>query len=194
MTKTILLISLTLMMCQSTFSQDSYLKNRWNIKLAYSRFPSGTTRYSGHSREMEKIGHLRLETHYGLFNFMEGGIFLGYCKYETLVLQSDSTYLGPVDASAVFYGLSTNFHLLPLLVDGDDFRFDAYLSVKLGGQYLSSPENSLLESGNTFEYFIGPGLSFYISKHIGIFGEWGYYDNRFSSEWNSLRYGISVKF
>jgi hypothetical protein len=94
--------------------------------------------------------------------------------------------------SAIFYGINCGLQLLPFLIKEDDFRFDFYITGKFGGFYLSSPPNHF-SHGTNLEYSIGPGISFYLSKHLGLFAEYCYGKYYFNDKTN-LRYGLTLKF
>ena len=100
----------------SVSAQDSYIKNRWNIKLGYSRYEQ-----SEHVLLDDKVNNFRLETNYGINNYIEIGGWLGYgfCS-EWTVNYWDEFYGGSCssykNASALLYGINTNFHLLPFLI------------------------------------------------------------------------------
>lgn len=166
----------------NSYAQDSYIKNRWNIKTGYARYTNGV-------RLNDKVltnGNYRLEVNYGVSNNIEAGIFGGYSKFDANSLPSISGY------SAAFYGINCNLHLLPFLIKEDDFRFDLYITGKLGGFYLSSPSNHF-SHGNNAEYGLGAGISFYLYKHLGVYAEYCFGKYYFKDD-TKLRYGLTLKF
>lgn len=182
-TKTLIVIMLQIAMITSAFSQvkDSYIKNRWNIKLGYGRYSTGTTVSSNGSNAVVKQGNSFLEVNYGLLNNFEVGIHTGYSAYKSYeLLPSGGTELKKYHA--LFTGINTNFHILPFFIKSDDFRFDFYLNGKFGGRFSKI---------NTLYYSAGAGLSFYPTNHFGLYCEYNYV-NVFRGSF--LRYGIAVKF
>lgn len=180
-----------------SFGQDSYIKGRLNFKTGYARYFAYPGGYKG---------NYRIEGNYGISNFIELGTYLGYSKFEYLYkLSHDSIVGGPYthkDSNTLFYGISLNFHIFPLLVKEDDFRFDLYGTVKAGGLYFQEPyyifvrQHPYFVQSNKkmlFEYGIGGGLSFYLGKHWGLYTEYtiGRYYLRNNRQ---LRYGLTFKF
>jgi len=168
-------------------AQDSYIKNRWNIKAGYASYPGLFISGSGIK---QSYGNYRIEANYGLLNFLEIGGYLGYSR-----LASYLPVVGPFLAenqNTPFFGLNINLQLLPFIVKRPDFRFDLYLLARYGGVYYSSPENYYPAKGFLFQYQHGIGLAFYLWKHVGIFGEYSFGILAKSS--GNLRYGLNVKF
>lgn len=173
-----------------TFSQKSYIKDRWNMKASYSRYTTG----SKINNKAETTGHYRIEGNYGLFNFIETGLYVGYSGYYVFSSKS----LQRESYSTPFYGINLNFHLLPFLVSQADFRFDLYATTKYGGRYIPTPSNYYYH-GHYPEYGIGAGLAFYLWKHAGVFAEYSYGkfhfgEGNFIKDNTKLRYGLSFKF
>lgn len=168
-------------------AQDSYIKNRWNIKAGYASYQG---LYMSHSGMKQSYGNYRLEANYGLLNFFEIGGYLGYSR-----LTSYLPVIGPFlseNQNTPFFGVNINIQLLPFFVKSPDFRFDLYLLGRYGGVYYSSPKDYVPTKGLMFQYQHGAGLAFYLWKHIGIFGEFGF--TAFEIKHGNLRYGLSVKF
>lgn len=166
----------------NSYAQDSYIKNRWNIKVGFAKYTNGV-------RLNDKVltnGNYRVEINYGISSIIEAGIFGGYSKFDANSQPSIRGY------SATFYGINCNLHLLPLLIKENDFRFDLYITSKFGGFYLSSPSNHFSHGNNT-EYGLGAGISLYISKHLGLYTEYCYGKYYFKDD-TKLRYGLTLKF
>jgi hypothetical protein len=81
---------------------------------------------------------------------------------------------------------------LPFFIKENDFRFDLYISGKYGGMYFNTDDNYYYH-GNESEYGIGGGLSFYFTKHLGLYIEYTY-GKYFFNDNDKLRYGITFKF
>lgn len=171
-----------------SFGQESYIKNRWNYKAGYSRYRTNTSI----NNKAITVGNYRIEANYGILDLIETGVYLGYSKFETLKIDwSDSTIYNK-NCPALFYGVNCNIHLLPLLVKENDFRFDLYLTGKLGGLYISSPKG-YYPQGHDAEYGLGGGVSFYIWKHLGVYAEYSY-GKYFFKDYSKFRYGLTMKF
>lgn len=184
--KTILLIFLALalfLIQQDAFSQSFYIKNRWNFQAGY--IPD--------SRKdvLPKANQFRASANYGIFNFLEVGAYLGIGNYLQFSLPPETDIR---KSYAPVYGINANAHLLPFFVKKDDFRFDLYLTTKFGGFYCSGNETEYFQ-GAYWQYFIGGGLAFYPTKHIGVFAEYGYESRAIYNgiSHNTIQIGISCK-
>jgi len=192
-------ILLILYLFLSTFfsnAQSSNIKSRWNFK-------SGISIYPQRSDHDPKPINLRIEANYGVWGVLEAGAYLGIGRYTYwLPLENNSRMAN--NTFSPFYGIQTNFHLIPLLIKKNDFRFDFYLSGKFGGNYLSIPDGSDPKPGHHIEYGLSCGLAYYIWKHTGVYteysiGRYSYYtlplgfgfENGLKS---NLRFGITYKY
>lgn len=175
-----------------TYGQESYIKKRLNFKTGYSRYTTNKSVSSNGKIKPVTVGNYRIEANYGISNIIETGIYVGYSKFESFRMNwADSTF-NFKDYSTPFYGINCNFHLLPLIVKEDDFRFDLYISGKFGGLFFASP-TSFFPTGSASEYGIGGGLSFYLWKHLGAYAEYTYGKYFFRDNTN-FRYGLTFKF
>lgn len=188
MKKTLFLILLSNLILTFSFGQDSYLKNRWNFKVGYSRY--GTNRSINYKQITAP--NYRIEANYGIRNLIEPGVYFGYSKFESSKINWGDSTIMQNDSPAFFYGINCNFHLLPLFVKEDDFRFDLYLTGKIGGLYIASP-TGFVPNGSESEYGLGGGLSFYLWKHLGVYVEYSY-GKYFFKDNSKLRYGLTTKF
>jgi hypothetical protein len=169
------------------YSQDSYIKDRWNIKAGYAENdsfypPQWSTKFI--------YADYRVEANYGFLEFLEAGVYLGFTwigTIEQVWSKWDSKNVG-----TPLLGLNLNFHPLTFLIKKPDFRFDLYLLARYGGYYLVAPAEYLPARGFYFQYNHGAGLAFYLTKHIGVFGEYSY--GVLAKPAGSLRCGMSVKF
>jgi hypothetical protein len=176
----------------SSTSNGSNIKDRWNIKVSYSFVLTGNT-------GIDPFRHKRynFEINYGFLDYIEAGIYGGYSSVKLFEYTSASSGRF-ITTDAYLYGLNCNFHLLPFLIKKDDPRLDLYINGKLGGitikQYKSFEEHSF-----------GGGATVYLSKHLGIFGEYNYgkflkkhagnSGNFFYYQvYNKVNLGLSVKF
>lgn len=177
-------------------SQQSYIKNRYNFKLGLSLYPKED--FIG-----SKPMNLRIEASYGIWGFVEAGAYFGIGRYD---------YWGPTQNNispglrvfSPFYGIQSNFHMLPLLIKKNDFRFDVYLAAKYGGHFFNVAEGSAPPRGFYSEYGLGLGIAFYPWKHTGFYteysiGKYSYYTDPVSAGFEkdlrpNLRFGVSFKY
>lgn len=168
-------------------AKDSYIKNRWSIKVGFTGYPG---LYVSNSGMKETYGNYRLEANCGILNFLEIGGYLGYSR-----LSSYLPVTGPFiseNQNTPFFGVNINLQLLPFIVKSPDFRFDLYLLGRYGGVYYSSPENYYPYKGFLFQYQHGIGMAFYLWKHIGIFGEYSF--GVLAKPAGNVRGGLTFKF
>jgi hypothetical protein len=178
----------------SSYGQESYIKNRFNIKVAYSRYNTGAYTIIDNKEKYYQTGNYRIEGNYGLYNSFETGFYLGFSVYPFYVDQFTPSVWAPS------YGININYHILPLVIKKEDFRFDFYTLAKFGAIYFATPDNYGVH-GNFGELFLGGGFTFYLWDHVGFFAEYGYNRilNKNADQFNigandKLRYGISIKF
>jgi hypothetical protein len=177
-------------------AQNSYLKGRWNIK-------SGISFYPQRSDHDPKPINLRFEANYGVGSVLEAGVYLGIGRY-TYWLPLENNSRTALRTISPFYGIQTNFHLLPLFIKKNDFRFDFYLTGKYGGNYLNIPKGSDPQPGHHTEYSFGGGLAFYLWKHTGFYfeysiGKYSYYTSPMGYDFENglnpnLRFGVTFKY
>ncbi|HBB91869.1 MAG TPA: hypothetical protein DC042_09160 [Bacteroidales bacterium] len=171
----------------AVYSQDSYIKNRWDIKAGYARYDG---LWMTKTKMKPTYANYRIEANYGLLDFLEVGGYLGYSRFTAFVPQVGKIVSENHDAP--FFGVDLNFHPLTFLLKKPDFRFDLYLLARYGGIYFFSPEGYDPQRGFEFQYHHGAGLAFYLTKHFGIFSEYSYGIPTVPS-W-SMRFGLSLKF
>ncbi|MBN2521592.1 MAG: outer membrane beta-barrel protein [Bacteroidales bacterium] len=193
MKKIIFFLLLNSLIIINAYTKQSYIKNRWNFKVGYSRIKTGT-HISGNNTKKIEVGNYRISANYGILNFFEVGGYLGYSRFRTYEIVSQSSEYKEIEyTNTPFYGINANFHLLPFFISKDDFRFDLYVTGKFGGHFYFTPNNYYPARGHISDYGIGIGIAFYLWKHIGIFAEYNYgkydYDNQ-----TDLRYGLTLKF
>lgn len=190
------LLALTL---TTTHAQEDYLHNRTNIKIGHSTTPS----YYNMLQE-QPLGNFRMEANFGFFNNIELGGYLGYSRignvqHLTVYDPTQNPTVRPakyIYSNAYSYGITGNFHLLPLFVKSREPRFDIYLSSKVGVISIPSPELSVYR-GLSLDYGIYGGLGLYVTRYWGAFAEYGLNKKpmrRSISLEPCLRYGITVKF
>lgn len=138
-----------------------------------------------------------LEANYSFARNIDFGVYIAYSKLLHPYFEVFDTQHYSFDSSkAVFYGIKTKFHLMPLLFHQNNSRFDIYANVRAGyvSEYWRFAFGSdSYEHKNGFEIGAGLGISYMLSKQFGIFGEYSY--GKFYNDNNSLlKGGLIFKF
>ncbi len=179
MKRTIIIIFILLSCCLPLSAQKSFIKDRWNVKAVYAVYP--TVFFSQHGLRFT-TGNYRLETTYGLFNFLELGGYLGYGRYSSQIVIVGQ---GPIykNLNVPYFGLNLNFHPMGFLIKKPNFFFDLYLLGRYGGFYYASPDNYVPPKGFYSEIRHGVGLSIYPTKGFGLYVEGSFTSTNFN-HWN----------
>ena len=218
MNKIIILLSVVLIFSFGhSKAQESYLKNRWNIKASYAPYPIGGLMFTGSSPKGKVMttADFRLESNYGVLNFLEVGTYIGYARYKMLffIPQGQPDEYGSLngyskDGNFLSYGVNANLHIFPFFIKQPNFRFDLYLTAKYGGRSSLTSDIKNAMNSNTYKYShewgVGLGFAFYMFKNVGIFAEYSigkYYlgnEKTFFSAFfpnnSTVRVGITTKF
>ncbi len=181
--------------------KSKYLLRKLNFQLGYSRYRETDFIFEpfellDRSKKIDWVNNLKFTANYRFSKFMEAGPYLGYSPYEAFsvtIIEENPEYVHSLASSiglgnALFYGMNTNFHILPILIKKENFRFDLFASAQLGGIYLNEPVEGMNKKRNYFEYGIFGGLALYPFKHLGFYSEFG-----FGKNINS-KYGVCWKF
>jgi len=198
--KLLIKLTISLFLCVSvfpSFGQQTYIKDRLNLKITNARYHSGWL-LKENSEKKIRTGKYRIEGNYGFFNSIEVGMYLGFyvfTNYEIVgtELFAAKKYIIPN------YGINANWHIFPYFIKNDDFRFDLYVTTKIGGEYYTIPGPSTFLDRHFTEISLGSGFAFYLTKHIGLFAECGFYvipKTEKTSDLDNflLSYGLSFKF
>lgn len=188
MKKATLILIVLISFLQIVDAQDSYIKNRWNIKAGYASYRGV---YVSNSGIKLTTGNYRIEANYKILNSLEVGGYLGYSRYSSLFVIVGQ---GPIykNLNVPYFGLNVNFHPLSFLIKKPDYRFDFYLLGRYGGLYYASPEAYVPKKGLYSEIRHGVGLAFYITKRFGLYAE-GSFSKLDTDLWN-IRGGVTFKF
>lgn len=181
--------------------QDSYIKNRLNVKAGYLKYSDTEFRFISPSNTSSdfhvknEVGHLRFTVNYKFNNVIEAGTYIGYSPYKTYIFSRFDSLTGtPLysvaysKSKSIMYGVNSNIHILPFFIKKDKFRFDVYCSIQLGGIHLFEPTGGINTKSNYFEYGVFGGLAFYPFKHLGVFTEYGY------GKYSKFKCGLSYNF
>ena len=175
--------------------QAQNIKNRINFKTGFSRYNS----IGKVNNKFEKVPNISFEINYGISKLLETGISLGFSNFDVYYINWADTTYRKGKSLATYYVANANFHILPLFVQAEDFRFDFYATAKIGGRHLSGKESNVLK--NEFIWAGGLGLSFYLWKKTGFFvestyGKYNFHEDFVESFTDNInwRYGITFKF
>jgi len=137
-----IILILLLIFSLSVTGQTLSVKGRWNVKAGYSLYKLTTSTVRPIEFDWTKTSlmykskwNVRVEVNYGVLKWLETGIYVGLMGYEYnpppyLVL---SNY---PDAVAPTFGVNVNVHLLPLFVKNPNCKWDFYIPLKYGGNYI----------------------------------------------------------
>ncbi len=162
---------------------QSAIKDRRTLKLAYSPYSLLGVRPIG-NRWVTRTGSIEFNS--GFTRFIEIGAYIGACLIDAKYKTKENSYYSNIPT--IFYGVNTNFHLLPFFIDDQKFKIDAYIAGKLGGFNRLTNEELLPGRGHVWDYGIYFGAVYYWSKHSGIFIEIG------KGNYSNSRVGLSFKF
>ncbi len=192
MKRLIIICTILILTATVSFSQEGYIHKRWNIKAGFSFLESSrSSRTPSGSFKPELVSNFRAEINYGINGFIETGGYMGLSNlWAYKFLSSHFGYIE--DYTAWFYGANVNIHLLPFLISEDDFRFDLYLTGRAGVLQHTSPPG-FSPHGFDFDGGAGPGASFYLFDHWGLYAEYTFGRFYFRDNHN-LRFGLTIKF
>jgi len=122
--------------------QTLSVKGRWNIKAGYSLYKLTTVTdrllefdWDKTSEMYKRKWNVRVEVNYGVFKWLEAGIYIGLMGYE--YMPPPYGYLPNYpDAVAPTFGVNVNFHILPFFVKNPKCKWDFYVPLKYGGNYI----------------------------------------------------------
>ncbi|MFA5648873.1 MAG: hypothetical protein WC951_11265 [Bacteroidales bacterium] len=188
MKKIVLLSLLTLGLASISFGQSSYLNNRLSFKLGVSKTPE-----LANWRSKFMSNNFWLESNYGHSKFFESGVYLGYTNFSNYTKPTEEI-LQAYTTNAFFYGVNTNFHIMPLLNFTNEPRFDVYISGKIGLLSFDAPKNTNI-TGTQLDAAINIGASYFIFRHLGVYAEFGFSKKLWFNEFDpGFKLGITLKF
>ena len=208
--------------------QNLSVKGRWNIKASYAPYKEFHENYDPFffiegsklfdDRRFARQPNLRIELNYGVLNWLETGVYLGFMMYRYLPWPTDFWFTPDKlkYAYAPTFGLNVNVHLLPFFVKKQKCIWDFYIPVRYGGCYLTKwmdykygfPDAQIgswddidgppSENKYRHEYGAGLGGGVYIKNIIGLYiellgGQFSYWPEWLKSPY-AIRFGITAKF
>jgi hypothetical protein len=141
------------------------------------------------------------EALYKFNKFWKAGIYIAnsnptYFNGSLIGTGNGTSYQLNSSGKSIFYGLKSEIQLLPLLIKDKKLRLNVYVPMQLGlvsQQVTIFADNSKTWDKPIFEISAGLGISYNITKNIGIFGEYqlGHFYNNRKSQW---KVGVLVTF
>lgn len=191
------------------------VKNRWILKPSVSSYlgwekSADLVQFGDHESLEWNARHInfRIEATYGLSKCWEIGLFAEFQQHATDVGLYDTFYFEGyniishnevyVNKLAPTFGLSVNFHMLPLFVREKTCHWDLYLTANYGGCVLIHTENRRSFYGHyRQEYGMGVGLSYFIKNRAGFFAEFRFgnysFFPQYVSSYSNFRAGLAIK-
>lgn len=207
--KRILIFSIIILSTGFVFSQHREIKDRFSLRLSYGNVNSKQiipvfTNQTVSLQETiyKKKSQYVFEGLYRLNRLWEVGMYFGYSKGTFIsneILSSEpGNYRFDVDrfGSSCFYGLKSEFQLLPLLLKVENLRLNVYCPFQIGliSQNISTKATGTIKwDSPAFEIGAGTGIGYFFTKNIGIYGEYlfgHFYNNRNSQ----LKAGVVLNF
>lgn len=139
------------------------------------------------------------DLNYKLSEKVDIGLYSAYSK--TLQPEKPLGSIGYVFTSAntFYYGINTEIHLIPLLTGVSNSKIDIYTILKAGivSKFWHPTEVGVYDSNEWltktgFEFGIGVGVAYMITKKIGVFTEYNV-GNYFNDDYTRFRAGIKLK-
>ncbi len=174
--------------------KESSIIHRVNLKFSHSSTPSFLE-----WDENISTGNYRIEGNYGFFNTLEGGAYMGYDRFWNSKEPTNNpdnpspfSQTSRFQSDALFFGINTNYHIMPYLVDGKNVRVDFYFSGKLGAISMFAPESSIYK-GTELDFGVYIGFAYFIKKSWGLYIEYGR-NKKVNLEGmeSCLRYGLTI--
>lgn len=157
--------------------------NDWNIRIG------GRPTYMTKDR-FRKDGFVGHDITRNISGVLETG--LGYAVSSVIVprLTPDNTIESDTILSHRFDAI-VNFHFLPLLGEKTPERIDVYATARIGVR------NMFTEFDKRADFFGGLGAAYYITKNLGVYGEFGWQPlfkgNISGADLKNWRLGLTLK-
>lgn len=190
-------IILTLFLIFALFVEGQTLsvKDRWNVKAGYSlyKLPNATARLIEFDNTKSNLRYkrkwnVRVEANYGVLKWLETGIYIGLMGYEYCPKPYGFRPNYP-DAVAPTFGINANIHILPFFVKNTNCKWDFYIPLKYGGNYISKYSKDI----NNKYAIVFSAIGTWDDKTANMTEE-EYDKYRNATNWNKYRheYGIGL--
>lgn len=158
------------------------------IKATYGRYPG---LYNSNRGILANYPSYNLDVDYKIVKSLAVGLSLGYSDI-TIQTNPTSSDWTTSNIKMPYGGLSVHFHPLDFFIKKPAPRFDFYFLGRYGFNYINSLEGWYPTNGFHFGMLHGLGMDFYLTKHLGIFGE-GIITISPTITW-AWRAGVSLRF
>ena len=185
---------ITILICSSLclIANDTITyKNNIDLSLSSIQFEDGSVQ-PGHIMLLQ-LNYIRI------FNDLIGiGGYGGYGWYEEWIVEKGDNFIHYTATDwkySIHYGLNCKLHILPLILNTINQRFDVYLSGDIGliSMFTTPADNISPEKGTYFDYSLMGGASIFLSKKLGLFVEAGYREFKYHQGPN-VRFGLTYRF
>jgi len=210
-------------------NQTLSVKGRWNIKAGFSlyKITTATARliefdWTKNGLRYKRKFNVRVEANYGIFKWLEAGLYIGLMGYEYGI--PPNFLPNELDAVAPTFGVNVNIHILPFFVKNPKCKWDFYIPLKYGGNYIpkvsdivfdkiqnwddlaaNMTDDEFIEYCKTLnrskyrhEYGAGLGAAVYIKNIMGFYvevmGGQFSYINQLVKSPYNIRVGLTAKF
>lgn len=159
----IVLLSSIQLCIGNLFAQDKALSHQWRIKL--SVIPEKPT-----PAGLQTRWHASTQFSFMPTKHFEGGLSAGLGQqYGALPGPGGNLVLSRLNLLR-FEGIA-NLHLLPFIIDTPNLRLELYIAGKVG---VKQWYNINFDKKLRARFFLGAGASYYLTRNIGVFAEYGY--------------------
>lgn len=145
------------------FAQDNMQYHQWRIKLFVK--PEKLD-----APGLKTLWHANTQFSFMPTKHFEGGLSAGLRQqYGALPGPGGNLVLSKLNIFR-YEGIA-NLHLLPFIMDTPDLRLELYLAGKVGAEQYY---NMNYDKKTGARFFLGAGASYYLTRNIGAFAEYGY--------------------
>lgn len=188
------LLFFTIILSCSLFT--NYLKAQKNhLSLSFSNFSITGSDYTTASL----LCNIQVDYDHKVQNSLSVGAYLGFGPYQEHMFVYDIKDNVPRYALStvipINYGIKSNFYLNPIVFKSNISRFELYLSGKCGITTLIADFNNKTtpKGGNYINASTGAGISFYLTKKLGLNTEMGYRYFKYKKGFTA-NYGLTFRF
>ena len=201
-----ILISVLFFLGSIAYSKDTLkFYNSFDFSISYiDFFYFQTKENSRFSQFKTKMYVYSLKYNYKVKNYISVGGYGKLGRYNESI--SENCYidsLGSTLGSNLYYGpkycwhygVNTKIYLIPLLFRSNIPRFDLYITGNVGliSDFKSEVDHVFAKTDHFIDIASTVGLSLYLFKHIGVFCDYGYSQNKYYKGFN-WQFGLNCRF
>ena len=185
---------ITILICSSLCliaNDTTTYKNNIDLSLSSIKFEDGFV-------QPGPMMFLQLNYNRNINDLIGIGGYGGYGWYEEWIVEKGDNFIHYTATDwkySIHYGLNCKLHILPLILNTINQRFDVYLSGDIGliSMFTTPADNISPEKGTYFDYSLMGGASIFLSKKLGLFVEAGYREFKYHQGPN-VRFGLTYRF